>query len=299
MVMNQSEKIEFCRIRKIVGGLCLAEAPDGVLYSCKVRGIFRKQDISPCAGDLVFIEKEPDWVVTEIKERKNFLLRPPASNLDQMVFVISTCEPAPNYLVLDKLIAIAEYKKIEPLLVVTKLDLDIGDEIESVYKKAGISVLRMDYNDSEGLEELKERLAGKISILVGNSGVGKSTLLNHLMPDLKRETNEISKKLGRGKHTTREVELFPFENGYLADTPGFSSMDTGRYEIIRKEELSGCFREFEAFDGMCRFSDCSHTKEKGCAVLAALEAGIISQSRHESYLQMYEEAKQLKEWELK
>lgn len=286
-------------ILKAVGGLYYVETPEGVL-ECKARGIFRKQDISPCAGDRVIVQKEPDAVITQILERKNSLIRPPLANLDQLVFVISTCEPSPNLMILDKFVAISEFKGIEPIIAITKLDLEKSDRIVEIYTNVGIRVVSIDYEMPDCGQALYALLAEKLSAFTGNSGVGKSTLLNHLDVSLQIETNEISKKLGRGKHTTRQVSLYKLDNGgYVADTPGFSSLDTNRYDYIRKEQLSGCFREFSAFEGKCRFQDCSHTKEKGCAVRGALQEGMIADSRYNSYVQMYDEAKQLKEWEIK
>lgn len=277
-------------------GLYTVESPDGI-FECKARGIFRSKGVSPAAGDRVRVS---GGVISEIEERKNFLIRPPLANLDQLIFVVSTVSPNPNYLILDKFIAIAEYKGIEPVLAITKTDLGDCSELLGVYEKIGIKVIAVDYSDSKTVDSVREILKDKISAFIGNSGAGKSTLLNAVDPKLNIPTGEISQKLGRGRHTTRHAELYKLEDGgYIADTPGFSTFETARYDIIRKEELSACFREFEGLTGNCRFRDCSHTCEKGCAVLAAVESGRIPAVRHESYCAMYEEAKQLKEWELK
>lgn len=282
-------------IIKAVGGLYFVKTPDGI-FECKARGIFRKQEISPCAGDIVIIE---DNVITEILPRKNNIIRPPLSNLDQLIFVISTCEPSPNYTIVDKFVAISEYKNIEPIIVITKTDLQKDDEIKKIYNSAGIKVLTVDYAKENCIDELNNILAGKLSAFTGNSGVGKSTLLNHIDSNLSVETNEISKKLGRGKHTTRQVEIYQLKNGgYIADTPGFSTFETNKYDIILKEDLSSCFREFSDYSNNCRFHDCSHTKEKGCAVIEAVNEGKIAKTRHDSYVLMYDEAKQIKEWEI-
>lgn len=293
------KKLNNCMIRKAVGGIYFVETPDGLIFECKARGIFRKREISPCAGDKVTIESDGDWIISEINERKNSLIRPPLANLDQLIFVISTCEPAPNFTILDKFIAIAEYKGIEPFIAVTKVDLEKNNDVRNAYRLSGIPILVVDYDNPESLAKIREILSEKVSAFTGNSGVGKSTLLNRLDVGLSLETNEISKKLGRGKHTTRQVELYKLpDGGYIADTPGFSSLETNRYDIIRKEDLASCFREFSDYVGKCRFQDCSHTKEKGCAVLEAVQNGEIAESRHSSYIAMYEEAKQIKEWEL-
>ena len=283
-------------ITKCLGGLYTVESPDGI-YECKARGIFRNKGISPCAGDGVKLE---NGVISEILPRKNSIIRPPLANLDQLIFVVSTCSPAPNYLILDKFIAIAEYKGITPIVVITKTDLGDSSEICDIYGNIGIDVISVDYDSPETVDTVRKMLAGKISAFTGNSGAGKSTLLNAVDSSLNIPTGEISRKLGRGRHTTRHAELYKLsDGGYIADTPGFSTFETNRYDIIRKEKLAGCFREMDEYIGQCRFSDCAHVCEKGCAVVEAVEAGKISRSRHESYKTMYEEAKQIKEWELK
>ncbi len=283
-------------IVKSIGGLYTVESPDGI-YECVPRGIFRKEGKSPCVGDRVNFQD--DRVITEILPRKNHLIRPPLANMDQLIFVVSVCEPSPNLLLLDKFIAIAEYKNIKPIVVLTKVDLDKHEDIFSVYKNAGIDVVVIDYRNGEGIETLKEILGGKISAFTGNSGAGKSTLLNAIDSRFDIRTGEISKKLGRGRHTTRHAQLYRLDNGgYIADTPGFSTFETNKYDIIKKEELCSCFTEFSEFSDNCRFKDCSHTKEKDCAVIKAVSDGFISESRHSSYCQMYEEAKSIKEWEI-
>ena len=283
-------------IIKCLGGLYTVESPDSIC-ECKARGVFRNRGISPCVGDRVTVA---DGVITEIAPRKNCIIRPPLANLDQLIFIVSTCEPAPNYLLLDKFIAIAEYKGITPVVVITKTDLGDSRPIHEIYGGIGIAVAEVDYSDETSVEKVRELLRGRISAFTGNSGAGKSTLLNAVDPSLNIATGEISRKLGRGRHTTRHAELYKLSGGgYIADTPGFSTFETNRYDIIRKEELAGCFREFEGLTDKCRFRDCAHLCEKGCAVVAAVEEGTVSRSRHESYKTMYEEAKQLKEWELK
>ncbi|MDE7098765.1 MAG: ribosome small subunit-dependent GTPase A [Ruminococcus sp.] len=283
-------------ILKCLGGLYTVESPDDI-FECKARGIFRKKGISPSVGDNVIVE---NGVISEIGERKNFLIRPPLANLDQIIFIVSTVSPVPNFLILDKFIAIAEYKNIEPVIIITKIDLGDSKPIKDVYSSIGIKVFEADYNSESSIQAVRELLKGKISAFTGNSGAGKSTLLNAVDPDLNIPTGEISKKLGRGRHITRHAELYRLKDGgYIADTPGFSTFETNRYDIIRKEELAGCFREFADYTENCLFRDCSHTCEKGCAVVEAVANSIIPKIRHESYCAMYDEAKQLKEWELK
>ncbi len=288
-------------ITKAIGGLYTVEASDGV-YECKARGIFRKKGISPCCGDNVEITPESDnkGVVEKIMPRKSQIIRPPLANLDVLVFVSSVCEPKPNLLLLDEFIAIAEYKKILPIVVFTKIDKQDSSQYAQIYTKAGLTVFEVNNITGEGSDSVKSFLQGKLSAFTGNTGVGKSSLLNRIFPELDLATNEISEKLGRGKHTTRHVQLFKLENGgYIADTPGFSTFDTNKYDIIYKDELADCFCEFREYVGKCRFPDCSHTKENGCAVIKAVNDGLISKSRHDSYISMYEQAKLLKEWEHK
>lgn len=282
-------------IIKSIGGLYSVKSPLGII-ECKARGIFRKQNISPCVGDEVIVS---DGVISEIMPRKNELIRPPLANLDYMIFVVSTCEPSPNFLLLDKFIAICVFKGIKPLIAVTKSDIKADDSIAGIYKNSGAEVFTIDYSDENSLKPLYDRISGKLCAFTGNTGVGKSTLLNHLDTETVRATGEISQKLGRGRHTTRHVEMFELKNGALiADTPGFSTFETNKYDIILKDKLAACFNEFDEFTEKCRFPDCSHTKEKGCAVIEAVNNGLIPKSRHESYTAMYEEAKQIKEWEI-
>ncbi len=283
-------------IIKCLGGLYSVESPTGI-YECKARGVFRSKGISPSVGDGVTVE---NGVITEVAPRRNYIIRPPLANLDQIIFIVSTVSPPPNLLLLDKFIAVAEYKGITPVVVITKTDLGDSSMIHEIYEKIGIRVLEVNYDAPETVEAVREVLKGRISAFTGNSGAGKSTLLNAVDPSLEIPTGEISRKLGRGRHTTRHAELYKLaEGGYIADTPGFSTFETNRYDIIRKEELAGCFREFDGLTDQCRFRDCAHVCEKGCAVVEAVESGDIPKSRHESYCTMYEEARQLKEWELK
>ena len=292
---GQSEKTHSLII-KSVRGLYTVVSPDGVSGEYPARGILRKRGQEPYVGDHVYVE---DGAVAEVLPRKNEIIRPPLANLDQLCFVVSMCEPQPNLRLLDKFIAVSAYKDITPLLLLTKLDLASSEQICALYSKIGIPILPVDYSDPATLEAVREAFRGKVSALTGNSGAGKSTLLNALDDTLEIPTGEISRKLGRGRHTTRHAQLYPLKDGgYIADTPGFSTFETMRYAVIRKHELADCFAEFAPYTADCRFQDCSHTCEKGCAVLEAVKAGTIPKSRHESYCEMYEEAKQIKEWEL-
>lgn len=283
------------RIIKGIGGFYYVEAADS-LYECKAKGILRKKRITPLVGDFVTIsvKDQSENTIDEILERKNSLVRPPLANIDVLAIVVSTCSPMPNFLVIDKLISIAENKGIEPIIIITKNDLVSGDEIYKIYSNSGFHVFM---NDE--VERIKDFFNGKVVAFTGNSGVGKSTLLNAIDSRLGLSTGEISEKLGRGRHTTRHVELFKIADGYIADTPGFSSVDMERCEHVLKADLAYCFREFKPFLGECRFTSCAHMNDLGCAVTKALNEGKIEKSRYNSYTSLYEDAKKIKEWENK
>ena len=288
-------------IIKITGGFYYVEA-NSCIYECKARGIFRKRGNSPLVGDRVEISVPDDdsyCSIDSIDKRKNSLVRPALANLDTLVIVSSVVEPTVNTYIIDKMICAAVDKGIEPIVVFSKTDLKSCDEYLEIYRKSGIKAIEYSSITNKGLDEIKELLNGKISAFSGNTGVGKSTLLNALFPQLELKTGEISDKLGRGKHTTRTVELFKCFGGYVADTPGFSTVDLDRYEIIKKDELQHCFPEFEDYIGECKFTSCAHICEKGCAVIEAVKNGLISKSRHENYVRMYNEVKDLKDWQLK
>ena len=285
-------------ILQSIGGFYYVETADAV-YECKARGAFRKEGITPLSGDRVTVSVQGDGVgvLEEILESRNRLLRPPVANLDCLAIVVSVTDPKPNLFLLDKMIALAEDNAIEPIVVITKSDLDDTAMLEAVYRQAGFPLFVVTNTDAESVIPLKAFLKGKITAFTGNSGVGKSSLLNLIDPALHRETGEISKKLGRGRHTTRSVVLFPWsDGGYLADTPGFSALDLERTQPIDKERLFDCFREFSPYFGACRFTGCSHIHEPDCAVRAAVKAGEISPSRYESYVNLYKEAEQRKPW---
>lgn len=287
-------------ILKGIGGFYYADTCKG-LMECKARGKFRISSGKPMIGDRVKIEENDDGTgyMMKIEKRKNSLVRPTISNLDQLCIVISQAPPETDPFMIDKMIAIAENKKIEILILINKQDLDLGEYFYKIYQNAGFTVLGVSAITGEGIKELRKCLKDKVSAFAGNSGVGKSSLLNCLDSRFSMEIGEISDRIHRGRHTTRHVELLKLNNGgYIADTPGFSSfqMETKENPIL-KEDLQYTFREFEPFLGECRFTGCSHTKEKGCAVIQAVKDGIIAKQRHESYVKLYEEAKQLKEWE--
>ncbi len=307
MTNNDAKEYEGTIIKGI-GGFYYVEVADTV-YECRGRGSLRGkapkgERVTPLAGDRCSITVHSGGLASldKIIDRRNYLLRPPLANLDNLFVIVSVCDPQPNTLVIDRFIALAEHKGINPVIVLTKLDLADDNGLGDIYRNAGFTVIDADYSkdNADFADKIKDIMRGKISGFAGNTGVGKSTLLNSICPELQRETGEISKKLGRGKHTTRETELFalPF-GGKIADTPGFSSFDGEFAEYIYKEDLPDAFREFADYSSECKFTGCSHTCEKGCAVLAAVAEGNIAQSRHESYVALYNEVKDIKEWEIK
>ena len=287
-------------VLKSIGGFYYIKTEDGTVIECKAKGKFRKLALSPLAGDVVETEYEQGTnVITKIHERKNQFVRPPFANLDLLIMVIATTEPAPNYFVIDKMCAIAQHKNAEVAIAITKADLAHCEEIKEIYTKAGYKVFVTGDGHTDQLEALKDTMKGKICAFAGNSGVGKSTLLNRLFPDLQLETNAISQKLGRGKHTTRQVEIFDMGDCMVADTPGFSSIELDRDNFISKYDLPHAVVEFGEYLDGCKFADCSHTSEIGCRIKQAVEDGEISQSRYDSYVAMYEKQKNVKDWELK
>ena len=284
-----------------IGGFYYVEAADGV-YECRARGSLRNLGVTPLAGDrvTVTVDDTGKGVLESVAARKNSLIRPPVANLDVLVMLIAMTDPEPSLPVIDRMLAVAEHKGIEPVLVFNKTDLAPSAELEDLYGKAGYTVLSVCANDPQTLEPLRVLLKGKVCAFAGNSGVGKSSVINVLDPSLALAVGETSKKLGRGRHTTRSAQLYPQDGGgYLVDTPGFSSLDAQRLEHIDKDDLCYCFREFAPFLSGCRFTSCSHTVEKGCRVRQALEDGAIAPSRHDSYVALYKEAKEWKEWENK
>lgn len=287
-------------IIKGIGGFYYVETAEG-LFECKARGIFRKSGLKPLAGDrvTVSINDKAENTIEKIHERKSSLDRPPVANVDKLFILSSVSEPKPVLLIIDRLTAIAAIKNIEPIIVFTKTDLDDASEYIEIYKKAGIKAYAVSCVSGEGIDEIKDELKGCISAFCGNSGVGKSSLLNAIDESLSLKTGEISDKLGRGRHTTRHSEMIKVADGYVADTPGFSSFDIDENELILKDDLPYAFKEFEQYIGQCKFTSCLHVKDKGCRILKAVEDGDIPASRHESYCVMMEEAKNIKEWEIR
>lgn len=289
-------------IVKALSGFYYVVSPeDADIWECRARGKFRHQGITPLVGDRVSITQLPDHkgMIDRIAPRTCAFRRPAVANIDLLVLIAAQAVPVTDPFLLDRIIALAEYVGCEPVICLNKCDLDPAEELYRIYTGAGFSVVRTSAKTGEGVEQLRSLLTGKVSAFTGNSGVGKSSLLNALVPGFALQTGEVSDKLGRGRHTTRHVELFalPF-GGYAADTPGFSSFDYEE-EPIRAEELASTFREFVPYLDKCRFTGCSHVKEKGCAVIGAVKSGAISKSRHQSYVRLYEQAKEIREWERK
>ncbi len=288
------------RILRSISGFYDVQIESG-LITCRARGILRKAGNSPLTGDLVEISVEKGkGMVERILPRKNAFVRPAVANVDALVVFAANVNPVTEPFLIDRVAAIAGDQEVPVYLVVNKCDLDPAIDLVRIYEHAGFPVIRTSAETGEGVEELRTLLAGKLTAFTGNSGVGKSSVLNRLAPGLALETGEVSEKLGRGRHTTRHVELYPLgENTYVADTPGFSSFDTDQMEMILKENLQYSFPDFGPYLGKCRFDDCSHRKEPGCAVRSAVEAGEIEPSRYDSYLRLYEKSSQIKPWEIK
>lgn len=289
-------------ILKALSGFYYVDGRDGALTACRGRGKFRHQKLIPLVGDRVRFTPlgEGAGILDEILPRKNQFQRPAVANIDQLVVIASGAVPVTDPFLIDRVVSIAEGRDCEPVICINKCDLDAAEELYQTYRKAGFLTLRVSAETGEGIPELAAAIAGKVSAFTGNSGVGKSSILNALEPEFRLQVGEVSDKLGRGRHTTRHVELFRLSSGAIvADTPGFSSFDTEGMELRRPEELQYTFREFAPYLDQCRFTGCAHVKEKGCAVLAAVKAGAIAPSRHASYVRLYEQAKEVPEWERK
>lgn len=303
------ERNETSIIIKGVGGLYTVRRSDGSTVACRARGSFRHDGITPLVGDRVTLleDGEQGIVIDEILERKNSLIRPPMANLDCIFVTMAAASPTPILTTIDKLTAIAEHTGIEPIIVVTKSELrpDVAEELRKLYASCGFSAFAVSSVENTGIDALQEyidkNLSGKIAAFAGASGVGKSTLLNRLFPHLALSTSEISRKIERGRHTTRQVELFALSEGencgYIADTPGFSMLDFERFDFMDCEDLPLAMREFVDRIGQCRYTKCSHTKEEGCAIVDAVRRGEIPKSRHESFCELHTILKTKKKWD--
>lgn len=285
------------RIVKSLSGFYDVATDEGVM-TCRARGHFRKEGQSPLVGD--WVEVSPSQKMVErLLPRKNSFLRPAVANLDQLVIFAANVNPVTESFLIDRVAAIAGNQSVPVILCINKTDLDPADRLYHIYQAAGFRVIRTSAETGAGIEELRSAIGHGLSAFTGNSGVGKSSILNRLSPGLQLATGEVSEKLGRGRHTTRHVELYDLGEGTLvADTPGFSSFDTERMDVILKENLQYAFSDFAPYLGACRFPDCAHRKEPGCAVTAALARGDIQPSRYESYVRLYEKAMEIKPWEL-
>ena len=274
---------------------------DGGIISCRGRGHLRRGNESPLTGDMVEITVEKGkGMVERILPRKNHFIRPAVANVDVLVIFAANVNPVTEPFLIDRVAAIAGDQEVPVVLCVNKCDLDPAVDLVKIYKNAGFTVIQTSAETGEGVDQLRQLLQGKLVAFTGNSGVGKSSILNQLCPELNLPVGEVSEKLGRGRHTTRHVELYKLaEDTYVADTPGFSSFDTDQMEVILKENLQYSFPDFGPYIGQCQFRDCSHRKEPDCAVRAAWESGEIEKTRYDSYLRLYEKSSQINLWELK
>lgn len=287
------------RIIKAVSGFYYVACADGIL-ECKARGKLRREDTVPLVGDFVTVSRQGNKGVLEaVLPRVNWFVRPAVANIDLLVVLASRAIPETEPFLIDRVLAVAERQGVPALICVNKDDLEPAEPLAGIYRRAGYPVIVTSAATGEGIEDLRSAIRGKLAVFTGNSGVGKSSLLNCLCPALSLAVGEVSQKLGRGRHTTRHIELYPLdETTFVADTPGFSAFDTERMELVRKEELASVFPDFSPYLDRCQFRDCAHRKEPGCAVRQAVEAGEIEKSRYDSYLRLYEMAMELKEWEM-
>ena len=287
------------QIVKALSGFYYVDTGEERPVPCRGRGKLRHQKATPLVGDRVEISTLDDGtgMVDAILPRKNQFRRPMVANIDQMVIIASGALPVTDPFLIDRMAALAEWKGCEVLLCFNKCDLDRAEELTALYRAAGLPTLQVSAESGEGIRELSAAIAGKVSAFTGNSGVGKSSILNALQPGFGLQVGKVSEKLGRGRHTTRHVELFPVAGGLVADTPGFSSFDAEQTEMIPKEELASAFREFRPYINLCRFQGCAHVKEKGCAVREAAAEGKIAPNRHRSYIRLYEQARAIPDWE--
>ena len=288
------------RIIRSISGFYDVQTPGGVV-TCRGRGSLRKNQESPLTGDLVEITVENGkGMVEKILPRRNRFIRPAVANVDALVVFAANVNPVTEPFLIDRVAAIAGDQEVPVYICINKCDLDPATDLEKIYRNAGFSVIVASAETGEGVQQLRQLIAGKLTAFTGNTGVGKSSMLNKLCPQLKLATGEVSQKLGRGRHTTRHVELYCLGGDtYVADTPGFASFDTEQMDVILKDNLQYAFGDFAHYLGQCQFHDCSHRKEPGCAVRQAVEQGSVEESRYDSYLRLYEKSSQIHQWELK
>ena len=289
------------RIIKALSGFYYVSLESGEVVECRARGIFRKMHTAPLVGDEVSISRQgKGGTVERIHPRRNSFIRPAVSNLDLLVILASESNPVTDPFLIDRVSAIAGDQNVPVILCVNKIDLKDGQTLAGIYRRAGFEVYATSAETGAGIEQLRAAICGKTVAFTGNSGVGKSSILNCLNAGFSIKTGDVSDKLGRGRHTTRHVELYLLDDGTcVMDTPGFSSFDTEQMELTVKENLQYAFPDFAPFLGKCRYHDCAHLKEPDCAVLEALEKGELEPTRHASYVRLYEEAKKIRLWELK
>ena len=288
-------------IIKALSGFYYVKTENGIL-ECKARGRFRLDGTSPLVGDRVqcSLDANGKGRIDRVEDRKNWFVRPAVANIDTLVFMAANTNPVTDPFLIDRVSVIAAEAGCELVICINKVDIDRGEQLYRIYSQAGFPVVRTSAATGEGVSELLNVLRGKVCAFTGNSGVGKSSILNVLLPGIHIETGEVSEKLGRGRHTTRHVELYELEEDtYIADTPGFASFDIEMMQTIDKEQLQYDFIEFAPYLGSCRFNDCAHLKEPGCAVTAALAEGKIGESRYSAYVKLYELTAQHKPWETK
>ena len=292
-------KTQTGRIIRSLSGFYDVQTPEGII-TCRGRGSLRRSGESPLTGDVVEITSEKgQGMVEKILPRKNSFIRPAVANIDALVVFAANVNPVTEPFLIDRVAAIAGDRDVPVYLCVNKCDLDPAVDLVKIYQNAGFTVIAASAETGEGVEQLRQLIRGKLTAFTGNSGVGKSSMLNRLCPQLQLPIGEVSEKLGRGRHTTRHVELYCLEEDtYVADTPGFSSFDTDQMEVILKENLQYAFPDFGAYLGCCQFHDCTHRKEPGCAVRQAVEDALIEPTRYDSYLRLYEKASQIKQWEI-
>ena len=288
------------RIIRSLSGFYDVQLP-GRVVTCRGRGVLRKQHVTPLTGDMVEITVEHGkGMVEAVLPRQNSFVRPAVANVDALAIFAANVNPVTEPFLIDRVTAIAGNQNVKCVICINKCDLDPAQKLREIYEKAGFPVIATSAVTGEGVEQLRTFLRGKLTAFTGNTGIGKSSILNALCPVLNLATGEVSEKLGRGRHTTRHVELYTLEEDtFVMDTPGFSSFDTDQMDVILKENLQYAFPDFAPWMGSCQCADCSHRQEPGCGVRQALEEGKIMPSRYDSYLRLYEKSAQIKEWELK
>jgi len=293
-------KTQTGRILRSLSGFYEVQTDRGSI-TCRGRGSLRRSGDTPLTGDMVEISVEKGkGMIERILPRKNSFIRPAVANIDALVVFAANVNPVTEPFLIDRVAAIAGDREVPVYLCVNKCDLDLAVDLVRIYRNAGFSVIQASAETGEGVEQLRDLIRGKLTAFTGNSGVGKSSMLNALCPELGLATGEVSEKLGRGRHTTRHVELYDLgENTFVADTPGFSSFDTDQMEVMLKENLQYAFPDFARHLGRCQFNNCTHRKEPGCSIRQAVETGELEPTRYDSYLRLYERASQIKEWELK